>query len=53
MTDGPEDRLIMAFRYDGAKGLVTVIGDLQDLQLEGSRNRSGNWRHGAKVNTKP
>ena len=26
---GPQDRLIMAFRYDSAGGLVTVIGDLR------------------------
>ena len=29
------DHLIMAFRYDSARGLVTVIGNLEDLRLDG------------------
>lgn len=42
----------MAFRYDSASGLVTLFANLEDLQVEGTRRRSGSCKHGAKANTK-
>ena len=36
-----QDHLIMAFRYDSARGLVTVIGNLETLRLDAYTMRVG------------